>query len=283
MDEVVQDLLAYKGAAVLAWLALLFAAERWRPAAPPPDAGAGAGADAETGEPPSGWRRLARNGALWAVTAGLSPLVVVPVSLWASGHALGWRPAWWSGPLGLALDLLILDFWIYWWHRANHEVPLLWRFHEVHHLDRFLDTTTALRFHFGEVLLSAGVRAAVIVAAGIPVTSVIVFETLVLASALFHHANLSLPPRLERGLSRIVVTPSIHWVHHHRRRPDTDSNYATVLSLWDPLFGTRSPTRRWPDMPIGTEGRAERGVLHLLWAPFRTRNEPAAGRPRPRG
>ncbi|MEQ8965792.1 MAG: sterol desaturase family protein [Azospirillaceae bacterium] len=268
MDEVVQPLLAYKGAAVAAWLALLFAAERWRPAAPRPEPGAD--------EPRAGWRRLARNAGLWAVNAGMSPLVVVPVSLWASSHALGWRPDWWSGLTGLALDLLILDFWIYWWHRANHEIPLLWRFHEVHHLDRFLDTTSAVRFHFGEVLLSAGVRAAVIVAAGLPASSVLVFETLVLVSALFHHANLALPPRLESALSRVVVTPSIHWVHHHRKRVDTDSNYATVLSLWDPLFGTRSATRRWPAMPIGTQGREERGLGGLLASPFRARNHRVA-------
>jgi sterol desaturase/sphingolipid hydroxylase (fatty acid hydroxylase superfamily) len=170
--------------------------------------------------------------------------------------------------LGLALDILVLDFWIYWWHRANHEIPVLWRFHEVHHLDRFLDTTSAVRFHFGEVLLSAGVRAAVILALGIPITSVVVFETLVLLSALFHHSNIRVPPRLERALATVIITPSIHWVHHHRKRVDTDSNYGTIFSFWDRLFASRSRTPRRPGMAIGVEGREEKGIAGLLARPI---------------
>lgn len=250
-------LLAWKGAAVLAWLALLFLAERALPAAAPaPD----------TGSP---WARLGRNAALWGANTGLSVLVVVPITAWASLHALAWRPAWWAGPWGLVADLLILDGLIYWWHRANHRVPLLWRFHGVHHLDRFLDTTTAVRFHFGEVLLSALARAGVVIALAIPLGSVLIFETLVLMAAIFHHSNLRLAPALERVLARVIVTPSIHWVHHHRVQGDTDSNYSTILSLWDPLFRSRSPTRRTPDLAIGVEGREEQPLLGLIAAPFR--------------
>jgi sterol desaturase/sphingolipid hydroxylase (fatty acid hydroxylase superfamily) len=256
MQVGIEQLLAWKGAAVAAWFALLFVAERWRPSAPPVLA-----------EP--SWRRLARNAALWAANVVLSPLIVVPVSAYAAVHALAWRPFWWSGVGGFVADLLLLDFLIYWWHRANHVVPFLWRFHSVHHLDRFLDTTTAVRFHFGEVLLSAAARAGVIVLLAVPLTSVLVFEALVLMGAMFHHSNLRLPPPLERALSRVVVTPSIHWVHHHRVRIDTDSNYSTVLSLWDRLFASRSPHAREPLMAIGVEGREEESVLALFAAPFR--------------
>ncbi len=248
---------ALKTGVLLVWFGLLFALERLRPVVPWPAADGW-----------FGWRRLARNGGIAVVTMATSMLVVVPVSVWAASLSLGLRPNWWSGPLGLALDLLLLDFWIYWWHRANHQVPLLWRFHEVHHLDHVLDTTSAVRFHFGELLLSTGVRAVVIVGVGIPWTSVLVFELLVLVSALFHHSNLALPGWLERRLSWIVVTPSIHWVHHHAVRRDTDSNYATILSLWDPLFGTRSATRRTPALPIGVEGEPERSLVALIGRPF---------------
>src|SRR5262249_7199489 len=148
-------------------------------------------------------------------------------------------------------DLLLLDFLIYWWHRANHRVPFLWRFHEVHHLDRFLDVTSGVRFHFGEVILSALARAGVIALFAIPLSSVLSFEALLLVATGFHHSDLKLPPSLERALSWIVVTPSIHWVHHHRVRSDTDSNYSTILSLWDRLFASRSQTRRTPEMEIG--------------------------------
>src|SRR5690606_10835760 len=96
-----------------------------------------------------------------------------------------------------------------------------------------------------------------------------------LIAAIFHHSNLRLPPRLERALSRVVVTPSIHWVHHHARRADTDSNYATVLSVWDRLFASRSRTQRRPDMRIGVERQRERPLGELALQPFRPAATPA--------
>jgi sterol desaturase/sphingolipid hydroxylase (fatty acid hydroxylase superfamily) len=264
MDALAEPLLAYKGIAVAAWFALLFLAERLMPAAPRPDAPLGSRRN-WLGDP----RRLARNGVFWAVNAALGPLIVIPVTVWASAQGLGWRP--WSGWVGFALDLFALDLWIYLWHRANHRVPFLWRFHGVHHLDRFLDTTTAGRFHFGEVALSALVRTVPIILFGMPLESAVAFEALVLAAALFHHSNVRLPARFERVLSWLVVTPSIHWVHHHAVRRDTDSNYATVLSVWDHVFRSRSATRRTANMEIGAEGAAEETLPRLLLRPFRAR------------
>ncbi|MCK6450440.1 MAG: sterol desaturase family protein [Alphaproteobacteria bacterium] len=260
MDSAAQALLTWKGVVVAAWLVLLFLAERAFPAAPAPTGAALSAASLG---------RNARNLGLWLANVALSPLVVLPLTAAAAGLAPQWRPGWWSGAPGLALDLLLFDFLIYWWHRANHVVPLLWRFHQVHHLDRFLDSTSALRFHFGEVLLSATARAAVVVALAFPLSSVLAFEGLLLLATIFHHSNLRLPAGLERALSRAIVTPSIHWVHHHRVRGDTDSNYASVLSLWDRLFASRSATARAPDMEIGVEGRKETGFLGLLLRPFR--------------
>lgn len=245
-------LLTYKGAVVLGTLVLLLVAERVFPMA----------------RVVGGLRRVGRNLSLAGVNAVLSWAVVVPLSAMTASHALGWRPEWWSGWQGLLLDLLILDCWIYWWHRANHEWPFLWRFHEVHHLDEFLDASSALRFHFGEVLLSSLVRAGVILLLGVPLLSVVVFETLLALCTMFHHSNLRLPPRFERALSCLIVTPSIHWVHHHAIRRDTDSNYSALLSVWDRLFRSRSATVRTPDMPIGTEGRKERAIGGLLVRPF---------------
>ncbi len=261
MEQTSGDPLFWKGLVVLIWFLLFFAGERLAPATAAPK---GRPEDPAEG----GWQRVGRNLGLWLINAGLSPLVVVPISIWASGAHLGWRPDWWQGTWGLLLDLLLLDFLIYWWHRANHVIPFLWRFHEVHHLDRFLDSTSALRFHFGEVLLSALARAGVIVLVGFPLSSILVFEALVLLAAIFHHSNLALPRGLERALSKLFITPSIHWVHHHAVRRDTDSNYGTIFSFWDPLFGTRSATQRTMDMEIGVEGRAERPVLRLLARPF---------------
>lgn len=268
MNEMVQTLLPWKGAAGLAWLVLFFAAERIFPAARE-------AAPAAAG-PPGRWHRLGRNLGLWVANVGLYPLIVLPVSVWATDHTIGWRPEWWSGGLGLALDIVLLDFLIFWWHRANHEIPVLWRFHEVHHLDRFLDASSALRFHFGEVILSALVRAGLIMAFDLPITSVLVFETLVLVGTVFHHSNLAVPPRLERALAALVITPSIHWVHHHAVRRDTDANYGTIFSFWDPLFRTRSPNSRTLTMAIGVEGTREQPFLRLFVRPLAPRRRPAA-------
>ena len=250
--ESLSALLAYKGVIVLGTLALLLVLERLVPMA----------------VMVGGMKRVARNISLAGLNAILSWAVVVPLSALAASHALDWRPDWWSGWTGLALDVLILDCWIYWGHRANHESQFLWRFHEVHHLDETLDASSALRFHFGEVLLSSLVRAGVILLLGVPLLSVVVFETLLALSAMFHHSNIRLPKRLEKALSYVIVTPSIHWVHHHAIRRDTDSNYSALLSLWDRLFASRRATVRTPDMPIGTEGLKDRSLAGLIARPF---------------
>jgi len=119
--------------------------------------------------------------------------------------------------------------------------------------------------------MSALVRAVVIWLLDIPVESVVVFETCVLSMALFHHSNVALPRWLEKPLSKVLVTPSIHWVHHHAIRADTDSNYANILSVWDIVFGSRSATKRWKDMPIGVERRHDESLIGLLTRPFRNR------------
>jgi sterol desaturase/sphingolipid hydroxylase (fatty acid hydroxylase superfamily) len=214
------------------------------------------------------WHRLARNLGLFSINLALSPLLVVPITAWAEHWSVGLRPLWWGGWWGLGLDVVLLDLWIYWWHRANHELPMLWRFHQVHHLDQALDTSSALRFHFGQVLLSALARAVPIVLLDIPLGSVLIFEAVVLACAIFHHSDARLPAGLEGTLARIVITPSIHWVHHHAIRSDTDSNYGTLFSFWDRLFRSRSRTRRDPAMAIGVESSADRDLLGLLKAPF---------------
>ena len=221
------------------------------------------------------WLRLFRNVSLFGINALLSPLIVLPITVFAADHSFGLRPDWWSGWLGLGLDILLLDLWIYWWHRANHEVQFLWRFHSVHHLDETLDTSSAFRFHFGEVVLSACVRGVVIVVFDLPLASVLLFEAVVLASAIFHHSDAKLPTRFEAALSKVIITPSIHWIHHHAIRADTDSNYGTLFSFWDPLFRSRSFTRRTPDMPIGIEGLKDRSLPKLITTPLRSPKPPS--------
>lgn len=215
----------------------------------------------------SGAGRLVRNGVMWAMLLALSPLIVLPLTAWAGAHALWVRPEDWPALATLAADIVLLDLWAYWVHRAYHETAL-WRLHRVHHLDGQLDTTTAVRFHPGEVALSALFRIVPIVVLAIPFNHVVIFEAALLSASLFHHSNLRLPRRFEKEVSRVVVTPSIHWVHHHARREDINSNYAAVFSAWDPLFGTKSGAARTPDMKIGVPGVEDKSVIGLILLPF---------------
>lgn len=250
----VSGLLLAKALVLAVWLPAFAAAERWRAHAPRP-----AGTDRA---------RLFRNLGLWLCNTVMAPLLTAPITLAAASLALWERPQW--GPFWamLLVDLLVLDLWIYGWHRANHVLPLLWRFHQVHHRDAFLDVSSGLRFHPGEVLASALVRGAFIAALALPLTSVAIYEILVLAAAAFHHSNLRLPAGMERALRLVIVTPSHHWVHHHAVRADTDSNYGTVLSVWDRVFGSWSRTERTPAMAIGVEGEADAPLAALLTLPF---------------
>lgn len=233
--------------------AILFAAERAfaaAPAAPDP-------------------KRLFKNAALWAMLLLFSPAITLPLTAFASAHPVWARAGILLEPAMLAVDLILLDLWTYWLHRAYHEIPAIRRFHRVHHLDERLDTTSAVRFHPGEVALSAALRLVPITLLAIPFSHVVLFETVLLAASLFHHSNVRLPPAFERGLSRIIVTPSIHWVHHHAVPADTNSNYAAIFSFWDPLFGSRAATARTPTMKIGLEGVEDKSLIGLLLAPFK--------------
>lgn len=251
-----QEFLAYKGWIVAGAFVLLFAAEHIRPAV-------------AAGIHPV--RRIIKNLSFWPVNIGLSLVVILPISYFAAQHALWVRPAWLSGPFSLVFDIVLLDLFLFWWHRALHEIPFFWRFHEVHHLDEHLDTTTAIRFHFGEIFIAAFIRAVLVIMLAIPFASVVLFETLVLVFTFFHHSNITLLPRFENALSKIIITPSIHWVHHHAIRKDTDSNYGTIFSFWDRLFYTKSLSRRFKTMRIGVEGGKDMPFFKLIFRPFSRR------------
>ena len=241
----------WKGVLAFGWFAVFFLLERLARAAPEQSG-------AYTRE-----IRTGRNLLIALPVFAMTPLIVLPIALWADAHALWRRPDALSGAWTILVDIVLLDLWTYFVHRAYHETPL-WRVHRVHHLDEHLDTTSALRFHFAEVALSGALRVVPILALGIPFLHVVLFETVLFLATVFHHSNLKLPHALEAGLSRVFVTPSIHWVHHHAVRADTNSNYAGIFSLWDRLFATRSMTARTPELKIGVEGIEDQRLLPLL-------------------
>jgi len=176
------------------------------------------------------------------------------VAYWADEHQIGLlNLLGLSDPIRFGLALFLLDGWMYVWHRANHSVPLLWRFHRMHHSDRNMDVTTATRFHFGEQVLSSLLRLGLIPILGIQVWHLVLYDTVALCVIMFHHADISLC-RWDRWLRYLIVTPDMHKVHHSDWQPETDSNFSTVLSVWDRMAMT---FRMRPDLKAIVFGLAE--------------------------
>jgi sterol desaturase/sphingolipid hydroxylase (fatty acid hydroxylase superfamily) len=156
-------------------------------------------------------------------------------------------PGWLELPLAVVLQ----DYLLYVWHILVHKVPFLWRFHLVHHVDLDLDASTALRFHFGEMVLSVPWRAAQVVVIGVSPLALSVWQTATLVEILFHHSNVELPLEVERLLSRLVVTPRIHGIHHSIIPEETSSNWSSGLTLWDWLHGTERTDVPQEEITIG--------------------------------
>ena len=221
-------------------------------------------------------RREARNLAVAAAGAAALRVTEKPVTdaLTSLVERRGWGllklfklPAWFEA----ALAVVLLDYTLYLWHVLTHRVPFLWRFHVVHHIDLDLDATTALRFHFAELVLSVPWRAAQIVAIGVSPTALSAWQTLLMLSILFHHSNVRLPAELERRFNLFVVTPRMHGIHHSTVREETDSNWSSGLTVWDRLHGTLRLDVPQDAIDIGVPAYrepSEVGLASMLALPF---------------
>ncbi len=170
------------------------------------------------------------------------------------------------------LAFLLMDLTFYYWHLVNHMLPVLWRFHNVHHIDPDLDVSTALRFHVGEVLLSAGFRVLQVSLIGLPPLTYMIYEGVFQASTLFQHSNIRLPLQVERLLNRVLVTPRMHGIHHSVVAGETNSNYSVVFSWWDRLH--RSLRLNVPQSAIiigipAYQEPADNTLWNVLVLPFR--------------
>lgn len=176
-------------------------------------------------------------------------------------------------PIAIPLAIVLMDLALYAQHRAMHRWGWLWRFHAVHHHDHDLDVTTALRFHPGEIVLSTLYKGGMAALIGAPVLAILLYETLLSAMAIFNHANIALPPRAERLVVPILVTPTMHVRHHSTTRTEHDANYSNMLSLWDRLFASYCAEPVPPAPPViglaDTQQRAVTGIGWLLGLPFR--------------
>jgi sterol desaturase/sphingolipid hydroxylase (fatty acid hydroxylase superfamily) len=229
-------------------------------------------------EHPLGMRRWPANLGLALIGAllvrAVVPAAAVGAALWAEARGLGLLPALGApGWVAVPLSILLLDLLIYWQHRLTHAVPLLWRLHRVHHADPELDATSALRFHPVEILLSMALKMGAVVALGAPPVAVLAFEVLLNATALFNHAAIALPPRLERALRLVLVTPDMHRTHHSEVLAETDSCYGFCLPWWDRLFGSyRAAPAAGERVVIGIAGwraAADQQLGRLLLQPLR--------------
>ncbi|MGG7567626.1 sterol desaturase family protein [Rhodovulum sp. DZ06] len=239
------------------------------------------------------WRRPARAQALgrarrwstnWAVAILDSLVVRLLFPAAAVGAALdaaaqGWglfhlldAPFW----LAVLLTILAMDFAIWFQHLVFHKVPVLWRLHKVHHADRDVDVSTAIRFHPVEIALSMLLKIGLVYALGAPAAAVVAFEVLLNACAMFNHSNIRLPEGVERALRKVIVTPDVHRIHHSVIRAEHDSNYGFNLSVWDRAFGTftETPACGQEGMVIGLSEHQDARPGRLWWTlalPFRGR------------
>lgn len=199
----------------------------------------------------------------------LGPIAAMSMALWVSTQHIGLLnlvelPA----GLEIVLGFIALDFMIYLQHVLSHKIPLFWRFHKVHHTDRDLDASSALRFHPVEIVASMVYKCGVILLIGPAVLTVLIFEMVLNGAAMFNHANMRLPLALDKALRAIIVTPDMHRVHHSVIERETNSNYGFNFSIWDRLFRTyrAQPEAGHEGMTLGLEEHQTDAPNTLLWS-----------------
>lgn len=213
-----------------------------------------------------------------AVLRVVFPIGAVSAALWADRYGVGllhlvnWNPA-----VEIVLSIVILDLVIYGQHVLFHTVPLFFRFHEVHHADVDFDVTLGTRFHPVELLLSMAIKLSAVALLGASAAAVVLFETLLVVTSLFNHANVRLPDAIDRALRWVVVTPAMHAIHHSMERADRDTNFGFSIPLWDRLFGTYRARSMVSPAVIGMPDHQQGALQTLRWMvmlPFRIANEP---------
>ncbi len=212
-----------------------------------------------------------RNIAVIALNAVITNLLLAPLIIfsthisWGVFHSvsLDWK-------VELILTILLIDMLTYIMHVLFHKAPLLWRFHRMHHSDTEMDVTTGSRFHIGEHTISVCVRSGLYVLFSMDLAYILFYETLFLANVLFHHANLSIGDTLDKLYRIFLTSPNMHKVHHSDRKVETDSNYTSLLSVWDRLFGTYTLLENPKDIVYGIKGlEEEQSVIRMLLTPFK--------------
>ena len=218
------------------------------------------------------WVNVALSATAFATTALLVEPAAAAMLGYTDSRSLGLIPLLGlSGAAEVVAAFLLLDLTFYYWHVANHRLAFLWRFHNAHHIDPDLDVSTAFRFHFVEVALSAGFRVAQVLIVGPSAAAYVAYQVAFQLGTLFHHSNMRLPLSFERALNLLLVTPRMHGIHHSDIREENLSNFSVVFNLWDRLHRTLTLDVPQDAVTIGIPGYAEPAdntVLRSLWLPF---------------
>jgi sterol desaturase/sphingolipid hydroxylase (fatty acid hydroxylase superfamily) len=213
------------------------------------------------------------NGGLWLldaiVTGTVCGICAFGAARWAAAARVGLLNRMDTGLVAIPVTVVLLDLVSYFWHRANHRTALLWRLHRVHHSDPTFTVSTGVRFHPGELLLSLPIRVAAVVLVGASVEAVLAFEIVFTFANLLEHGDIDLPAGLERRLALLGVTPALHRRHHTSTGPARDTNFGTIFSLWDRLFGTYAPSDSAARIETGLAGVADPTFLRALLLPLR--------------
>ncbi len=240
------------------------------------------------------WRKPARkspikSGKRWFANFGLVfassllarlavPIGLTAVALYTQQHGIGlFNLIQLPSIVVIVLSLVLLDILIYWQHRLFHRVPMLWRLHRVHHADAHVDTSTGLRFHPIEIILSILVKLVAVVVLGVPAIAVLIFEIALNGLALFNHANIRLPPAIEKPLRLILMTQILHRIHHSQVVSETNSNYGFSVIWWDKLFGSYKSVAKKTDSQIDiglieySTAKQTASLWNLLIMPFRSK------------
>ena len=203
------------------------------------------------------------------VTRLVMPILPIGVAIYAANQGWGllnWisLPVW----LSVLIAFLILDFAIWLQHLLSHRISIFWKLHKVHHVDRDIDVSTALRFHPLEILLSLVYKIVWVLVFGAPAFAVFLFEVILNAAALFNHANVRLPQKVDGIMRLLVVTPDMHRVHHSNRPRETHSNFGFNLSIWDRMFHTyvAEPQDGHDGMTIGLDPYQDEKPTQFLWS-----------------
>jgi len=167
---------------------------------------------------------------------------------------------------------LIFDITLYFWHKISHENHFLWKFHQVHHSDNILDFSSATRFHALELFISGLVKISFIFIFGVSFIQILLFEFITIIFAQFNHSNFILPKKFEKYFRIIFVSPNMHQIHHSIKVKETNSNYSTVFSFWDRIFGTFRTSNNLKEIKIGlTQYNTQEDItfIKLIKMPFK--------------